>query len=178
MTDTNSPDALAARLRAASIALAAFGPAVETGRPWPLHVVDHDAGPESEWGPTEVLAHVAEMLLYWRGEIARILDGGPGPVPFGRLATDQVRVLTIERDRTLPPGELLERIEAATDRYARLLAGLGRAGLARRGVHPVRSELTVGEILERFVVGHAEEHVVQLGAALSPMRPDESAPVT
>jgi DinB superfamily len=178
MAETTPPDALAARLRAASSALAAFGPAVEAGRPWPLHVVDHDAGPESEWGPTDVLAHVAEMLLYWRGEIARILDGGPGPVPFGRLATDRVRVLTIERDRTLPPGELLERIEAATGRYARLIAGLDADGLARRGVHPARGELTVGEILERFVVGHAEEHVVQLGAALSPTHPGESAPGT
>jgi hypothetical protein len=178
MTATAPADALAARLRAASSALAALGPSIEAGRPWPLHVVDHDAGPESEWGPTEVQAHVAEMLQYWRGEIARVLDGGPGPVPFGRLATDRVRVLTIERDRTLPPGELLERIEAATDRYARLLAGLGPAGLARRGVHPVRGELTIEEILERFVVGHAEEHVVQLGAALAPQRPDGPGPGT
>jgi hypothetical protein len=152
--------------------MAAYGPAVEAGRPWPLHVVDHDGGPESEWGPTEVLAHVAEMLQFWRGEIARILDGGPDPVPFGRVATDHVRVLTIERDRTLPPAELLERIDAATDRYTRLLAGLGPAELARRGVHPVRGELTIDEILERFVVGHAEDHVVQLGAALTPERPD------
>ena len=178
MTATTPSDALVARLQAASNALAALGPSVEAGRPWPLRVVDHDAGPESEWGPTEVLAHVAEMLQYWRGEIARILDGGPGPVPFGRLATDPVRALTIERDRTLPPGELLERIEAATDRYERLLAGLGAAGLARRGIHPVRGELTIEEILERFVVGHAEEHVVQLGAALSPGRPDGPGPGT
>ena len=163
---TTSPSERGARLRAASAAMAAFGPAIEAGRPWPLHVVDHDAGPESEWGPTEVLAHVAEMLLFWRGEIARILDGGPEPVPFGRLATDHVRILTIERDRTLPPGELLERIAAATDRYERLLATLGPAELARRGSHPVRGELSIDEILERFVVGHAEEHVVQLAATL------------
>jgi len=145
----------------------ACGPALEAGRPWPLHLVEHDAGPESEWGPTEVLAHVAEMLLFWRGEIARILDDDPEPVPFGRLATDRLRIMTIERDRSLPPAELLERIDDAAERYARLLGRLGPTELARRGSHPVRGELTVAELLERFVVGHAEEHVLQLREALA-----------
>ena len=51
----------------------------------------------------ELLAHVAEMLPYWLGEAERILAGGPDPVRFGRVAEDKLRVLTIERDRTLRP---------------------------------------------------------------------------
>jgi len=174
MTPDASPPSLADRLRAASLAMGALGGAVEAGRPWPLHVVDHDAGPESAWGPTEVLAHVAEMLLYWRGEIARILDTTPEPVPFGRQATDRLRVLTIERDRTLPPRELLERIADAAERYDHLLRRLGPVELGRRGLHPVRGEVTVADILERFVVGHAEEHVGQLRAALNEPSPGSS----
>ena len=86
-----------------------------------------------------------------------LLDGAPDPVPFGRTAADPVRVLTIERDRTLPPRELLDRIEATAERYARRLAELEPADLDRRGLHPRLGELTVAEILERFAVGHAEE---------------------
>lgn len=165
MDDLDS-DQTIGRLRTATAAMTASLPALEAGRPWPLHVVEHDAGPESAWGPTEVLAHVAEMLPYWLGEIERVLDGAPEPVPFGRTVTDQVRVLAIERDRTLPPRELLDRIEAATERYARRLASLSEAELTRRGLHPTLGAMTVAEMLERFVVGHAEGHVVQLAETL------------
>ncbi len=155
------------RLDAAAGGFAALLPAVEAGRPWPLHDVAHDAGPESAWGPTEVLAHVAEMLPFWLGEIERVVGGASEPVPFGRTTADPVRTETIARDRTLPPAELQGRIEAVVGRYARRLPELGSSGLARRGLHPIRGEMTVGEILERFAVGHAEDHVDQLRTALA-----------
>jgi hypothetical protein len=150
------------RLRATVAAMTATRPALEAGRPWPLHVVEHEAGPESAWGPTEVIAHVAEMLAYWLGEIERVLDGSPEPVPFGRTATDRLRVLTIERDRTLPPRELLDRIDAVAERYARRFAALAPGDVARRGLHPTLGELSIAAILERFVVSHAEGHLDQL----------------
>jgi hypothetical protein len=155
------------RLRAGAAAMRSFGPAIEAGRPWPLHVIEEGPDPEAAWGPTEVLAHVAEMLPYWLGEVARILDGAPELVPFGRTAADRVRVLTIERDRTLPPNELFDRIDAAVERYARRLPELGPEDLARRGLHPSRGEMTVAEILERFAVDHAVGHVVQLRETLA-----------
>lgn len=155
-----------ARLRAASQGFGAFRGELEAGRPWPLHNVEHDAGPESEWGPTEVLAHVTEMLPFWLGEIARILDESPEPVPFGRTTADPLRVQTIERDRNLPPAELLERIDAAVERYARRLGEMTPADLARRGLHPTQGEMSVADILERFVTSHAEGHVVQLSQTL------------
>jgi hypothetical protein len=159
-------DGMIARLRAAVAGMTSMRASLESGQPWPLHIVEPDAGPESEWGPPEVLAHVAEMLPYWLGEIERILDGAPEPVPFGRTATDRLRIMTIERDRTLPPRELLDRIDAAAERYARRFAALGPTELARRGLHPTAGELSVAEILERFAVSHVEAHLDQLGETL------------
>ncbi|MEA2536063.1 MAG: hypothetical protein QOF11_297 [Chloroflexota bacterium] len=159
-------DGMIARLRAAVAGMTSMRASLESGHPWPLHVVEPDAGPESEWGPPEVLAHVAEMLPYWLGEIERILDGAPEPVPFGRTATDRLRIMTIERDRTLPPRELLDRIAAGAERHARRLATLEPAQVTRRGLHPTLGELSVAAILERFVVSHAEGHVDQLREAL------------
>jgi hypothetical protein len=164
--DPSATESLTQRLRAAAAGLAAQRAAIDAGAPWPLHVVEHDAGPEATWGPTEVLAHVSEMLPFWLGEVERILDGATEPVPFGRTATDRVRVLTIERDRTLPVRELLDRIAASAERYARRLATLGPTELARRGLHPLAGEMTVGEIFERFAIGHAEDHQVQLAETL------------
>jgi DinB superfamily len=162
---TEIDDAIA-RLAAATAGFVALRPAVEAGRPWPLHDVSQGDGPESAWGPTEVLAHVAEMLSFWLGEIERVVDGSVEPIPFGRTIDDQVRRETIARDRTLPPVELVGRIETTAGRYARRLPEIGPAGLARRGLHPVRGEMTVAAILERFVVEHAEDHVAQLRDAL------------
>ena len=139
-------------------------PAVQRGAPWATGSLARGEG-EERWGPTEVLAHVAEMLPFWLGEMERVLDGGGtagDPVPFGRTAADQVRTLTIARDATLPPRELFDRIGAGVERYVRRLPELSADDLARSGRHSVRGVLSVSEILERFVVTHVEEHAVQL----------------
>ena len=57
------------------------------------------------------------MLPYWLGEVERILAGWPRPVPFGRVATDEVRIAIIGRDRTVPLRELFDRVEADVSRY-------------------------------------------------------------
>jgi hypothetical protein len=45
---------------------------------------------------------------------------------------------------------------------------LTAADLARRGLHPRRGEMTVGQILDEFVVRHLEEHASQLRDVLAP----------
>lgn len=154
------------RLRAAATALHTLRGPIEAGRPWPQRSVEHDA-PESEWGPMEVLAHLSEMLPFWLGEVERILDGRPEPVPFGRTITDGVRAQIIGRDRGLPPRELLDRIEADVERYARRLGTMTPADLAREGAHPSGEIVSVEVLLQRFVVGHTEGHVGQLTATLA-----------
>lgn len=157
--------AMLARLRASSTAMVALRGALDAGEPWPL-AERFGAEPEAHWGPREVLAHCAEMLLYWIGEIERIL-AGPEPAPYGRVQTDELRIGIIERDRTLPIRELLARIEAGTARYVRRLPELGPADLTRHGLHPKLGEQTIEQVLERTVVGHLDEHVTQLTEALA-----------
>ncbi len=153
------------RLTTAANALTAMRGRIEAVGPWPVKLVEGE-GPESEWGPPEILAHVSEMLPFWLGQIELVLAGSPEPVPFGRMSTDRLRVMTIERDRSLPVRELLARIQSDVVRYAGRLPELSEAELARRGLHPRLGEMTVAEILPRFVVTHVEEHRVQLEATL------------
>lgn len=154
------------RLTAAQRDFLALRDAVESGRPWPLSDV-FGVEPEAHWGPPEVLAHVSEMVPFWQGEIARIIDGAPEPVPFGRVASDALRIGVIERDRSLPPGELFERIDASAGRFGNRLASLTAAQAARRGLHPTLGEMTVAQLADRFVVSHLEDHLRQLSAALA-----------
>ena len=156
------PD-LAARIRAAAASLGELAPAVERGRPWPLSE-DFSHTPEAHWGPPETLAHVAEMLPYWTGEIERVLDApeAGGPTPFGRTGEDAQRLGILERDRTLPPRELFARIEAGAERLAGRLETLDPTQANRVGVHRTVGELTVAAIAERFGAKHLEEHDRQL----------------
>jgi len=168
MTDPNHLGDLAKRLREAGLAVAALAPAVEGRRPWPLSA-DFGHTPESVWGPPETLAHVAEMLPFWSGEMERILDApaGGGPVAFGRVAANPLRIGVLERDRSLPPRELFARIREGVERLARRLEGLPPEAGLRMGVHETLGELTVADIATRFVVGHLEEHAEQLRASLA-----------
>lgn len=161
---------LLSRLRTAAGGLAGLQPRVLEGEPWPLSA-DFGHGPEASWGPPEVLAHITEMLPYWLGEAERILAGSPDPVPFGRVATDGVRIAIIGRDRTVPLRDLFDRVEADVERYERRLSAMTLDDLARRGLHPARGEMPLEDVLERFVVGHLEDHVVQLRELLAAREP-------
>jgi hypothetical protein len=164
----DSPDltGLSGRLTQAKDDFAAFRPAVEAGDPWPLSEA-YGTEPESDWGPKELLAHTAEMLDYWPAEIDGILSGGSEPVPFGRVSTDPERIGRIGRDRSLSTGELFDRVAASAGRLDARIRSLPAGDAARLGVHPRMGEMTIGRIIDRFLVGHLEEHVEQFRTVLA-----------
>ena len=172
MSDRTSSTAdPSSRLAASRVAFAALQARIEAAGPWPL--AEHfGTEPEASWGPGEALAHVAEMLPYWLGEYERVVAAGRGAgdgQPFGRVATDTLRIGVLERDRSLPLRELFDRIDSSIARWERRVAeaaaspGDGDAV----GLHPRLGEMTADELRDRFVVTHLEEHVAQLEALLS-----------
>ena len=123
--------------------------------------------PKRAWGPPEILAHLEEMLQYWYGETERVLATTEGPQPFGRVATDPVRLAIIERDRTLPITELMARVGNGIERWRRRWSDVSDSERALTGLHPTLGELSVSDIASRFVARHLEEHLDQLEAALT-----------
>jgi hypothetical protein len=155
------------RIASARQAFRDLEPRVRAGEPLPL-ADDFGTGPEASWGPREVLAHVQEMLPFWFGEMERVADGeGGAPVPFGRIADDTLRLGIIERDRTLPLRVLFARIDAGLIVWADRIPTLTDVERARVGVHPRLGEMPAGSMLERFVIGHAEDHIAQLNDILA-----------
>ena len=153
------------RLMSLRAALTDLRPAVEAGDPWPL-AERFGVEPEASWGPPEILAHVGEMLPYWYGQIESILEGGAAPVPFGRSQEDPARIAAIGRNRTLSSAHLFDRIESGIQPYWWLLPRLSEADVTHVGLHPKRGVMTIPEILDALVIGHAEGHVSQLREAL------------
>ena len=164
-------DDLVGRLHDAGTALLDLRGPLVAGEPWPLSD-DWGHTPESDWGPPEVLGHVDEMLPYWVDQLEAVLAGDPAAaVPFGRIATDQSRLDRIQADRAHPVGRQLDDIAAGLARAEAFAVGLTAADAGRLGRHPTRGELTVRDSVERFLVVHLEEHVVQLREILGRPRP-------
>ncbi len=123
-----------------------------------------------EWVGREVIAHIDEMLAYWLGEIERVIAGPVEPVPFGREETDLIRLLTVDRDRTLPVSELYGRLDNSLERVLRRLLELDERQVARRGLHKKRGEMTVRQIVDTMLAGHIEEHCRQMATVLDAER--------
>jgi DinB family protein len=165
---TTSDTQPAARLAASRAAFAALAPRIRAGEPWPL-AEQFGTEPEASWGPREVLAHTAEMLPFWLGEYERVAEAGKAagdPLPFGRTAADSLRIGILERDRTLPLRELFDRIDAGIDRWERRLDGGSAADDNAAGLHSRLGEMSAGELRDRFVCTHLEEHLEQLEGIL------------
>jgi hypothetical protein len=158
---------LATRLVESRAQLHALRPAAEAGEPWPPSA-NFGVGPEAHWNPPELLAHLAEMLPYWLGQIERIVEGYPEPVSFGRVQSDEERIAAIGRDRRLPVGELYGRIDRGCDEVAARLRAMSADELGRVGTHPTLGEMTVAAVIERMFLNHFADHVAQLGAILEP----------
>ena len=152
---------LARRIAAAHAALGDLRPAVRAGEPWPL-ARSFGTEPEADWGPREVLTHVAEMLPFWLGELERVVAADGFEATFGRTSDDALRIGVLERDRTLPLRALDDRIDLGVEAWLRRLADLDEGSLDLVGLHPRLGQVTAAGIVDRFVASHLEEHAEQL----------------
>ena len=126
-------------------------------------LTDEDADTHEQWEAGQVWAHLAEFVPYWMGELERIIGAGADtPVPFGRTKSDPGRLAAIERDRATDPAQMMSRVSAAVEEFRVFVGELEPHEWAARGEHPTLGALSVGSIVERFVVGHLEEHAEQL----------------
>ncbi|HEV7811055.1 MAG TPA: hypothetical protein VGO64_10675 [Candidatus Limnocylindrales bacterium] len=153
---------LVTRLRSSGADLSALRQPLVAGEPWQLSD-SYGTEPEATWGPRELLAHVEEMLTYWIDELRRVQAGdGTAAVPFGRIASDASRLRRIDEARQHDVGRLLDDIRIGLDDAVSFADGLDDDDRTRLGTHPTRGELTIEASIERFLVTHLEDHVVQL----------------
>ena len=127
---------------------------------------DYGTGPEASWvharsSPTSRRCSPSGWARW------SVIDGdGSASVPFGRIADDPVRIGIIERDRSLPLRVLFGRIDAGLAAWATRIPTLTDAESARM-VHPRLGGMPAPAMLDRFVTGHAEDHIAQLNDILA-----------
>jgi hypothetical protein len=155
-----SVDSLVGRLADAERRLAEHA-----SRPLPKALSDPDPGSEERWEAGQVWAHLAEFPEYWLNQARRVIAlPTTEPVPFGRVKTDSGRIEAIERERHTDPQALMDRVRAQLAEVVDAARSWTPEEWQRRGIHPVRGEMTVETIMKVFIVDHLEEHADQLDA--------------
>lgn len=153
-----SVDSLVARMADAEHRLAEHAAA-----PLPDGLTDPDPGATERWEAGQVWAHLAEFPGYWLDQVQRIVVAASDePVPFGRVKADADRIAAIERDRHTDPAALLRRVCDSVAEITDALRAWSAADWQRRGLHSTLGEMGMEQIVERFLVGHLEEHADQL----------------
>ena len=129
----------------------------------PVGLTEPDAGGTERWEAAQVWGHIAEFVPYWHTELKTVIGGFRGsPIPFGRTKTDSGRIAGIETGRHAPIPTLMEQTRTSIADLKSYLGRLTPAEWKAMGLHPIRGEMAVSAIVERFVVGHLEEHADQL----------------
>ena len=125
------------------------------------------AGPSKDaWSAMQTLGHMTEMIPYWLNHCSVLITATGEPPSFGRTAGSPERLAGVAHGATAQPDALLSRLEEEVRAAAGTIRKLSVAERSKRGISSERGEMTVAEVLESFIVSHAEEHLAQVQAAL------------
>jgi uncharacterized damage-inducible protein DinB len=121
---------------------------------------------KEEWSAMQALGHMTEMIPYWL-QHCRVLIAATGEPPtFGRTPGSPERLAGVAHGAAAEPDALLAQLQGEVRAAVGAIRTLSVAERAKRGVYSGRGEMTVADVLESFIVSHAEEHLAQVQAAL------------
>lgn len=122
--------------------------------------------PGSEaWSAMQTLGHTVEMIPYWLHHCQTIIAAAEPP-QFGRTLENPERLAGVERGATDDPAKLLRQLNDSVQKAASAIRAMSAEERAKKGLHLRRGEMTVAEVIEVFIVSHAEEHLEQVRVAL------------
>ncbi len=127
-----------------------------------------------EWPVMSTLAHLAELLPYWAHQAQGIVSQ-PGK-PFGRTHDDADRVGAVEEHGRDSLDVAVNRIRASLQECVSVLSALPSEAWASAGQHPTRGMMTIEQLVDAFLVSHAEEHATQTQATLETLKTDSPSP--
>lgn len=130
----------------------------------PADVLYREPGP-GEWPVMSTLAHVAELLPFWAHQ-AEGIAREPGS-SFGRSHDDPRRVGPIEQHGHDALDAIVPSIRLGLDQCLATLRSIPAEAWSKTGQHATRGEMSVADIVDRFLVSHVEEHQAQIASTLS-----------
>ena len=109
------------------------------------------------WAPVEVLAHLADTELFYGTRVRLILTGDrPFLQPFeGAPLAERASYIS------WAPPVAFERFRTRRAETLELLSGCSAGELERVGVHPLRGEVSVADLVA-LILAHDTDHVGQI----------------
>ena len=96
----------------------------------------------------------------------RVLIAAKGELPScGRTPGSPERLAGVAHGASAEPDALLRQLGIDVRAAAGAIRTLSTAERGKRDVSPGRGEMSVTDVVESFIVGHAEEHLVQVQTA-------------
>jgi uncharacterized damage-inducible protein DinB len=121
---------------------------------------------ESEWSAMQTVGHMVEMIPYWLSHCRTLIAATGEPPRFGRTLDAPERLAGVERGAMGTPDDLLRQLNDEVQAAAKAIRQMSAAERGKKGLHLRRGEMSVADVVEVFVVAHAEEHLAQVQAAL------------
>jgi uncharacterized damage-inducible protein DinB len=126
-----------------------------------------------EWPVMSTLAHLQELLPYWAHQAEGVISAPDQP--FGRTHDDPQRIGAVAEHGRDSLDAIVPRLRASLDECVTTLRSLPHEGWTRVGHSPSRGTMTVEQIVDAFLVRHAEEHAAQTHATLQALSTSRSA---
>ena len=126
---------------------------------FPAHLLTVRPAPE-EWSAMELLGHVAEMHYSYVARAERLM-ASPG-TPLARPMDSPERLEGIGRGLSGSLDDALAQLDAARLHALAFLERLTPEEMAIQGHHASLGQLTVRDVFDRTIVGHARNHLDQL----------------
>ena len=120
----------------------------------------------SEWSAMQTLGHMTEMIPYWLNHCRTLIAATGTPPAFGRTPGSPERLAGVSRGASADPDALLRQLHEAVRAAASEIRQLSTTERGKRGISSERGEMTVAQVIESFIVDHAEEHLAQAQSAL------------
>jgi hypothetical protein len=158
--DTSSTEAQAQRLEDVYEQLAAL-----VGQPDVMRRLRTPTG-EHEWSAMQILGHMIEMIPYWLANCRVLIAATEAPPQFGRSLDSPERLEGPERGATGTPEQIMRQLRDEVYAAMRVIRGMSSVERHKKGVHLSRGEMTVADIIEIFIVSHAEGHLAQVRATI------------
>ena len=121
---------------------------------------------DTEWSVLQILGHMSEMIPYWLNHCQALIATTAEPPQFGRALDAPERLEGVERGATGNPDELLQLLHDEIRAAVPAIRGMTLADRQKKGLHIRQGEMTVADIIELFIVSHAEDHLAQVRTTL------------
>ena len=126
----------------------------------------HTAPGEDAWSALQILGHLVEMIPYWLDHCHRLIAETHEQPQFGRTLDAPERLAGVEAATTSDATQLLSRLQQVVETAAKDIRHMTEAERHKTGRHVRQGTMTVAEVIEYFIIRHAEAHVIQVQEAL------------